>query len=213
MSVAFHKALDGVRDEFIAHPLRFFSEYDMHWYFCVLLEREIQSCLPPNEDSLLQTKVSRGLKTMLVHQEYGTTLGKGESFDVCLLGPVQLANADSDRFKVIGKYAAPLEIVEFTDRHAARRVDLLGDKLYKDAEKLRQEGRGHRHVEAFLRTTLSRSRLWISRAIPSLQKSLARISDMQDVEASCTVVDIPSGVVLTWDAEKHGFLESEWRGS
>jgi len=108
------KAVDDVlgklTDEFIRNPMRFFSEADIHWYFCHLLLRE------KSFDKLIPTKFknnSENYKTILLHQEYGLRTKKGKRIDIAILDAEGVNTINEYNLKCNKNYVKPFIGIEF----------------------------------------------------------------------------------------------------
>lgn len=163
---AFTKAILGVREEFMANPLRFFSEKDIHWFFCRKLEEElVSSGVQERLDQLWPTAIE-GLSTSLIHQEYGVHERTGERYDICLLSPEDIVRIDGYDLTIDRRYVRPLAIVEYTtERYGGFSKKKAGigkgdwvDKFREDIRKLSRSGTQDAYAETLYRVTSSSER-------------------------------------------------------
>lgn len=158
---AFKRAILDVREEFKTNPLRFFSEKDIHWFFCRKLEEELVSCGVQESTNQLWPTAIRGFSTSLVHQEYGTTEGTGERYDVCILSPEMVEKINGHYLRIDGRYVRPLAVVEYTtERYGGFSKKRAGiekgdwvDKFQEDVRKLHRSGAQDTYAETLYRVT------------------------------------------------------------
>jgi hypothetical protein len=194
----FHKAISELEKKFVANPLSFFSEADVSWRLCSLLERDLAN------QALHRTSVN-GKRTALVHQEYGTPTKGGRRFDVVLLRPADVQRIDDNRLRVENKYVTPLDVAEISCEYGAGRVTDLGSKMMKDVERLRMNGIRHGHVMGLFKTPLRRPDAWLKKAKPGLKENLPDIRG--NYEVLCLIINMKTGYVGKWDGEDFGEMK------